>query len=79
MPGFSGCHSHMNCFIIAHFTKQNYIRTLTQAGAKRRNIAFCIDIDFTLTDNTLIMSVKKFQWVFQLDDMLALRVVNMVN
>ena len=79
MSGFGSRHCHMDRLIITHFAQKNHIRTLAQSSAQGGDIAVGIHMDLTLADDTFVVPVKKFQRVFQCDNVFFLRLVDLVN
>lgn len=69
---FGSSHSNGNGLKIPHLTKQDDVRTLAQGSAQSSKVALGIGADFTLAYDTFLVTVEKFQWILQSDDMLLL-------
>ena len=67
---FGSSHSNGNGLKIPHLTKQDDVRTLAQGSAQSSKVALGIGADFTLAYDTFLVTVEKFQWILQSDDML---------
>ena len=79
MTGLSSCHGNADGLIVTHFAQQDNIRALAQGGLQSGDIIVCINLDFSLTDNALVVTVQVFQRVFQGNNMLIPCVVDAVN
>ena len=76
---FGSSHSNGNGLKIPHLTKQDDVRTLAQGSAQSSKVALGIGADFTLAYDTFLVTVEKFQWILQSDDMLLLCTIDFVN
>ena len=54
MSCLSGGHSNLHSLVITHFPEEYNIRAVAQGSTKSRYIAFCIYVNLTLADNTLV-------------------------
>ena len=72
-------HCYINGLVVAHFPEKDDIRTLAEGGAKCGYVILCIDINFTLAYNSLVMAMQEFQRFFQRNNMFLLGFVNFIN
>ena len=79
MTGLGGCHGNADGFIVTHFAQQDNIRALAQGGLQSGDIIVRINLDLSLTDNALVVTVQVFQRVFQGNNMRIPCVVDAVN
>ena len=79
MSGLGSRHGNLYRLEITHFAKENDIRALAQRRTQRRYIADGIDRNLALADDTLIVAVKKFQWIFQCDNVFMACLVDVVD
>ena len=79
MTGLCRSQCCLDGFFIAHLTNQNNIRCLTERCAKARHVAFGIQADFSLGNNTLIVPVQVLDRILQRDHMGIACLVDLVN
>ena len=79
MTGFGSSHSCLDSFVVTHFSQEDHIRTLAKRSPERSKIALGIGADFSLTDNTAVMSVQIFQRILKGNDMSFSGMIDSVN
>ena len=79
MTGLCRSQCCLDGFLIAHLTNQNNIRCLTERCAKPRHVAFGIQADFSLGNDTLIMTMQILDRILQRDHMGIACLVDLVN
>ncbi len=79
MTGFGSSHSCLDSFVVTHFSQEDHIRTLAKRSPERSKITLGIGADFSLTDNTAVMSVQIFQRILKGNDMSFSGMIDSVN
>ncbi len=79
VAGFGGEQGSADGFQVAHFSDQNQVGVLTQAGAQRHGETCCIHFDFALIDEALFIAVQEFDGVFDSDDVVGAAGIDAVN
>ena len=79
VTGFCSGQGQANCFNIAHFADQDYIRVFTQSGTQGLVESMGITMNLTLIDKALFRLVYKFNWVFNGQDMPGLGGIEVIN
>ena len=72
-------HRSLNRFKIPHFSKKNYIWSLTKRGPQPTDIALRIRADFSLGHYAFFMAVQIFNGILQSDHMGISRFINFIN
>jgi hypothetical protein len=65
--------------VVAHFTDENHVRILSQCAAQSFRKRTCIDVDFALRDERLLVAMQKLDRVFDGDDVSAARGVDAID
>ena len=66
---FGECNGMVHSFPGTNLTNQNHIRGLAQGVLQRSFETFRIQSYFTLSDDTPLMVMNIFNWIFDTDDM----------
>ncbi len=68
MTGFRGIKCNGGCFYISHLSNEDHIRVLAKAVSQRAGKTGCINANFSLGDNGLVMFKKKLYRIFYSDN-----------
>src|SRR5205814_2177429 len=79
MTGFGGGYRDAHGFRVAHFAYDDYIRGLTESGAKRGGKIGSVGADFDLLDDAAHMLVLIFDGIFDDDDVAGFAVIDFVD
>ncbi len=79
VPGFGRCDGCFDRLQVAHFADEDYVRVLPQRAAQRLGEARHIDADFALIDRRFLAVVVELDRVFDRDDVVIDRLVDVVD
>jgi hypothetical protein len=79
VASLGGRDSEVDCFKIAHFSNQDHVRILAQDILERVGKRLRVDVQFTLIDQSNVVVMDEFDWVFDRHDMNFLGPVDTVD
>ncbi len=64
---------------VAHLADQYYVGILTQGGAEGLRETFCISVDLALINDTVLVIMKKLDWVLDRQNVLVALFIDLVD
>ena len=79
VAGFRRGQAGLDRLLVSHLSDQDHVRVLTQDAAQGADERFGVGADLALLDDRLAVAVQELDRVFQRDDVLGHRVVDVLD